>query len=371
MTFRSAVGEPLHYWRLVCRPGHKPGPQNEFRRFCYCRPVVACHLLVAINVKWFARSSVMYVKSAYSVVIILVLCLANSASGVITISSTEVWDGGQMHGITPSGIGTPGDPYVYVIPDGMSFTSSGVIRMNAKYVMFDFSSGTGGLDMASGSYFDLAGNGRLGDPGACKIVLGDNNLTGAGDFKTADIYKDSMDVTIIGSGAVSVNSFYMRTNDAFPGAVYIDVGGSINIGSIDTQDQASGGNDGGNVTVYGADITIGGIDTRALRTASSDRSSGNVMLEARDSLGDNTLNNTVNLQGLIINTDSTICIDGDVTISGVVITLESGSSVATGDGSLDIHAGMVQYGKTAGELFIDNSRRLHGRTRCILEWFGG
>jgi hypothetical protein len=272
----------------------------------------------------------------------------------VIVSSTEIWDGGQMHGITPSGSGTPGDPYVYVIPDGMSFTGSGVIRMNAKYVTFDFSSGTGGLDMASSSYFDLTGNGRLGDPGTCRIVLGDNNLTGAGDFKTTDIYKDSMYLTIIGSGDVSVNSFYMRTNDAFAGFVEIDIGGSVSVGSIDTQDQASGGNNGGDVTIRGADITIGDIDTRALRTASSDRSSGDVLIEALDPAGTNTLYNSINLYGTI-NTDATTGNDGTVLIRGVVVTLESGFSAVTGDGLLDIYAGMVQYGKPAGELFVDDS----------------
>jgi len=45
------------------------------------------------------------------------------------------------------------------------------------------------------------------------------------------------------------------------------------------QDQASGGNDGGDVTVRGSDITISDIDTRTLRTASSDRSSGDVLID--------------------------------------------------------------------------------------------
>ncbi|MHC4676461.1 MAG: hypothetical protein ACYTBZ_28565 [Planctomycetota bacterium] len=289
-----------------------------------------------------------------SLVLLLVVGPVDRASAAIIISSTEIWDGGQMHGVTPTGSGTAEDPYVYVIGDGMTFTGSGVIKMNDKYVTFDFSSGTGGLDMAAGSYFDLTGSSRLSDPGECTIMLGANNLSGAGDFKTVDISKDSMDVSITGSGSVTVNSFYMRTNDAFAGSVEIDVGGGASVDSIDTQDQAVGGNNGGDVIIRAGDVTVGNIDTRALRTASSDRLSGSVVLEARDFAGTNTLNNTINLYGTI-NTDSTIGFDGDITNSGVVVTLESGFDAVTGDGLLSIYAGMVQYGKTANELFTDNS----------------
>jgi len=292
-------------------------------------------------------------KQTFSIVVAL-LALVNGASAAVIISSTEIWDGGQMHGITPTGSGTAADPYVYAIAEGMTFTGSGVIKMNDEYVTFDFSSGTGGLDMAAGSYFDLTGSSRLNDPGACTIILGDNNLTGAGDFKTVDITKDSMDVSITGSGTVTVNSFYMRTNDAFPGSVEIDVGGSASVDSVDTQDQAAGGNNGGDVIIRAGDVTVGNIDTRALRTNSSDRLSGSVLLQARDYSAANTLNNTINLYDTI-NTDSTIGIDGDVTISGVMVTLESGFDAVTGDGLLSVYAGMVQYGKTANELFIDNS----------------
>jgi hypothetical protein len=226
--------------------------------------------------------------------------------------------------------------------------------MDSRYVTFDFSSGSAGLDMAAGSYFDLTGSSRLSDPGACRIVLGDNDLTGAGDFKTVDITKDSMTVSISGLGDVGVNALYMRTSDAFPGSVDIDVAGTAAVGSVDTQDQAAGGNHGGNVTIRAGDVTVASIDTRALRTNSSDRLSGNVVLEVRDYTGNNTLDNTITLQG-IINTDAATGTDGSVTISGVIVTLEAGFSTNTGDGSLQIYAGMVQYGITAGDLFIDNS----------------
>jgi hypothetical protein len=236
----------------------------------------------------------------------------------------------------------------------MNFTSSGVIDMNDIYVTFDFSSGTGGLDMATGSYFDLTGGDRLKDPGECTIILGDHSLTGAGDFATMDIDNDSMDVNIVGSNDVTVNEFYMRVSDAFAGSVCIDVGGSINIGSVDTQDQASGGGNGGDVIIGGGDITIGDIDTRSLRTNSPSAFSGNVVLEARDYGGTNTLNNTINVYG-VIDTNSATGTDGDVTIRGVVVTLESGFDATTGDGSVNIYAGIVQYGKARADLFVDNS----------------
>jgi hypothetical protein len=146
----------------------------------------------------------------------------------------------------------------------------------------------------------------------------------------------------------------MRTNDAFPGYVQVDVSGSVSVNSIDTQDQAAGGNDGGNVTVRGGSVTVGDVDTRALRTASGDRLSGDVLLEARQATGDNTLGNTINVTG-VVNTDSTIGHDGDVTMSGVVVTLEAGFAAVTGDGPVSIHAGIVQYGRTPGDLFIDDS----------------
>ncbi|MHC4259697.1 MAG: hypothetical protein ACYSTF_04705 [Planctomycetota bacterium] len=273
-----------------------------------------------------------------------------------------------MHSITPTGSGTEEDPYVYVIPDGIDFTGSGVIKMNDKYVAFDFSSGTGGLDMAAGSYFDLTGSDRNEDPGECTIILGNNSLTGFGKFITDDISKDSMDVNIIGSGDVTVTEFYMRVSDARAGALFIDVGGSVNIGSVDTHDRASGGGDGGDVTIHGADITIGDIDTRSLRTSSSNASSGDVVLEARDYVGTSMLNNTVNSYG-VINTNSATGTDGDVTIRGVVVTLESGFSATAGDGSLNIYAGIVQYGKTATDLFIDNSGGGYSATHSV-PWTG-
>ncbi|MHC4356664.1 MAG: Calx-beta domain-containing protein, partial [Planctomycetota bacterium] len=301
----------------------------------------------------------------FSVLAVLLSGLVNFTSAeVITISSTEIWDGREQHGITPYGSGTSADPYVYDIAAGMAFTSSGVIKMNDKYVVFDFSYGTGGLEMAAGSYFDLTGSASLSDPGKCWIVLGTHSLTGAGDFKTVDITKDSMDVVIGGINDVSVNSFYMRTDDAFPGTVYIHVAGTVNIGSIDTQDQAPQGNNGGDVTIYGGDITVGDIDTRSLRTASSDRTSGSVLLEARDYWGANMLSNDVNLSGTV-NTDSPVGTDGDVSMSGVVVTLESGSNIARGSGLLDISAGLEQYGRTADDLFIDNSGNGYSATHDV------
>ena len=306
-------------------------------------------------------------KAKYLIVCLL-LSIITSASSALTVSTTETWAGAPMHGITPTGSGTAASPYVYAIADGMILTGSGVIKMGSKYVTFDLNSATAGLDMAAGSYFDLTGSSRLSDPGACRITLGANNLTGSGDFKTADISKDSMDVNIVGTGDVSVNSFYMRTSDAYAGDVYVDVAGSVSIVSVDTHDQASGGNDGGNVTIRGADVTAGAIDTRSMRTASSTAFSGNVVLQARDTSGVNTLNNTLNLHG-VINTDAASGTDGNVTISGVVVRLESGFNVTKGGGLLNIHAGAVQYGKTAAELFVDNSGGGYSATHDV-PWSG-
>jgi hypothetical protein len=285
---------------------------------------------------------------------VLLLGRPDCIYGVITVSTTETWDGGQMHGITPGGAGTAADPYVYVVPDGMVLTGMGVIRTGDEYVIFDFGSGSTGLDMASGSYFDLTGSSRLSDPGEITIVLGQNSLTGAGDFKTTDVTKDSKDVNIAGAGDVCVDSFYLRTRDAFSGDVSIDVGGSVNIGSIDTQDVSYEGNNAGSVVIYGYDVTVGAVDTRCLRTASSTGSSGNVVLQARDYDGTNSFNNTIRLSGSI-NTDSAAGTDGDISISGVVVRLESGFDAVAGGGSLDICAGIVKPGMTADDLFIDNS----------------
>jgi hypothetical protein len=283
----------------------------------------------------------------------LVLASAVSAA-VITVTGSEVWAGGQMHGITPTGSGTAADPYVYTIGDGMTLTGTGIIKTADEHVTFDFSSSTGGLEMAAGSYFDLTGSARLGDPGEITIVLGQNSLTGAGDFKTVDITKDSKDVIISGSGGVNVNSIYARVRDARAGDVTIDVDGSVSIDSIDTQDEATGGNDAGNVTICGDEITVGAVDTRCLRTDSATTRSGAVVVQARDTGGVSSLNNTLNLHGLI-NTDAPAGYDGDITISGVIVTLQSGFDAVGGSGVLDIHAGLIQHGKSAGDLFIDNS----------------
>ena len=79
------------------------------------------------------------------------------------------------------------------------------------------------------------------------------------------------------------------------------------------------------------------------------------MLQAHDSSGTNNPSNTLNLHGTI-NTDSPKGEDAGVTISGVVVTLESGFSATTGNGLLNIYAGVVHHGLTADDLFIDSSR---------------
>jgi len=284
----------------------------------------------------------------------LLLWPAGRALAIITVTTSETWDGGQMHGVTPTGSGTAAAPYVYIIDDGMILTGTGVIRTADEYVIFDFSSGTGGLEMAAGGYFDITGSTRLSDPGEITIILGENNLTGAGDFKTSDITKDSKDVIISGSGDVDVNSINAHVRDARAGHVSIDVGGSVNVGLVDTQDEAAGGNDAGNVTICGGEVTVGAVDARSLRTDSATASSGAVVVQALDSSGVNSLNNTLNLYGAI-NTDAAAGYDGDITISGVVVTLESGFSVVSGSGSLGIHAGLIQHGMTGGDLFTDSS----------------
>lgn len=295
------------------------------------------------------------VKSLILIILLFLGIFANGAlAAPIVVGSVEVWAGATIHGTSPSGSGTWTDPYVYIIPEGIDVTATGVIKTDDEYVIFDFSSGSGGLDMAAGSYFDLTGSSRLQDPGQCTIILGNNNLTGAGDFKSLDISKDSKNVSISGSGSVDINSVFGHVRDAFAGSVEIDVDGSVSVGSIDIQDEATGGNNGGDVTIRAADITVGDIDTRSLRTSSSDRFSGQVLLEALDPVGTNTLYNSINLYGSI-NTDATTGTDGDVFIRGVVVTFESGFSALTGDGSVDIYAGMVQYGKPANELFVDDS----------------
>ncbi|HUT30787.1 MAG TPA: Calx-beta domain-containing protein [Sedimentisphaerales bacterium] len=285
---------------------------------------------------------------------IILVWPASRAFAVITVTTGETWDGGEMHGVTPTGAGTAADPYVYTIPDGMTLTGAGIIRTGDRYVVFDFSTGTGGLEMAASSYFDLTGSIRQGDPGEITIVLGHNSLTGAGDFKTVDITKDSKDVIIGGSGDVDVNSIYTHVRDARAGDVSVDVGGSASVGSIDTQDEAAGGNDAGNVTIRGDEVTVGAVDTRCLRTDSATASSGAVVVQARDSSGINSLNNTLNLYGAI-NTDAAAGYDGDITTRGVIVTLHSGFGAVSGSGSLDIHAGLIQHGMTGGDLFIDNS----------------
>jgi hypothetical protein len=286
--------------------------------------------------------------------ITLLLVAANCAFGAITVSTTETWDGGQMHGITPAGTGSQADPYIYAVPDGLNLTGTGVIRTSDEYVIFNFSSGTGGLDIAPGGYFDITGSSRLSDPGAITIVLGANNLTGTRDFKTVDISKDSKDVSIVGSGSVDANSIYARVKDARAGDVTINIDGSVNVGSIDTQDQADGGNDAGSVVVRGHDVTVGSIDTRAMRTSSSTAFSGTALIEALGPSGINSPGNTVDCTGTI-DTNAPAGIDGAAVVRGVVATLQSGFDADTGDESFDIHAGIVQHGLAAGDLFIDNS----------------
>jgi len=292
---------------------------------------------------------------SYMSVVLAVISPCIVLSEVITVRTTEVWDGGQMHGISPTGGGTAEDPYVYAVPDGMILTETAAIRMNDRYVTFDFGAGTDGLTIAAGGYFDLTGSKRLADPGCCSIILGDNDLKGAGDFKTLDVTKDSMTVHITGSGSVAINSVYARTSDAYAGDVLIDIGGSADIGSVDTQDQAAGGNSSGNVAVRAGSIATGDIDTRCLRTAApGSNASGDVVLEARDYNGFNSPLNTLNLYGTI-NSAGATGLDGDITISGVVVTLEAGSAMNPGNGQLKIHAGIVPAGRIADELFIDNS----------------
>jgi hypothetical protein len=77
-----------------------------------------------------------------------------------------------MHGIAPTGQGSIEDPYVYVIPDGLTLTGSGSIYTDSDSVTFDLSGGTAGVSMATGTVFQMDAAGRLGPRHRLELLLG-------------------------------------------------------------------------------------------------------------------------------------------------------------------------------------------------------
>ena len=75
------------------------------------------------------------------------LLLLNGPAYGVTIDSSEDWnDSTEDNGnITRTGSGSSSDPYTYVIPDGLTITSSGKMDFRRdEYFLIDLSGSNGG-----------------------------------------------------------------------------------------------------------------------------------------------------------------------------------------------------------------------------------
>jgi hypothetical protein len=276
-------------------------------------------------------------------------------------------------GVILSGAGTLANPYTYAIPDGFTIASTGNIRIGDDvHVRFSFQNG--GLTIASGGFFDtiMTGAPNNRDPlgGDTYTVFfdmnaNDINAVGPAAIRNSNVLTAARNLSITGSGEVNVEGLSLTAQDARPGELNIEVGGLVDIDSINTSDPVGGGGSARDITIRAPEITLGAISAFAGRTDGAAVTHGNVLIEALaypgfdpSAAGPNSLDNLVTLNGLIDLEGSTSFnhAGGNLETRGVRVVLGAGFDVdQEGDASLLIDAGLTYGTFSESELFVDNS----------------
>jgi hypothetical protein len=331
-------------------------------------------------------------QAALGVILALGLALSASAS-LVTVSSTETWDGvNNPHaadGVTITGTGTQLDPYTYIIPNGMLITSTGTIVLHsAGDYSIKFVIQGGNLQMDAGAVINTE---RYAIRSSIRYftldLSGTNSITGAGAIGPITT-RDSTprDLTITNVKNVSLANIDMHTENANTGPVdfrfiNITASGAVYVsGTVDNSDRDSGGDGCGDITIKANTIDVNNVDARGFRNDPPGRDpySGNVLLQALSPVGNydpndgvnNAATNRLTVRGAI----RTFAVDpetigGNVTLQSVVLQLVFGVIEVPPFGTKTLQVGLVQNGASAGDLFVDVSNS--GQTvNNVVQWGG-
>ncbi len=301
--------------------------------------------------------------------------------GPVVVDSAENWNGLEnphaVDGVTLTGAGTPANPYVYALPAGMTITANGVVRLSSDLAASNTSEDTtirfffagGNLQMDAGAIIDVTRPTRSGQRDFL-LDLNGGDMTGSGRIvglrgpgnnraqKPRNISITNVrDVNLLDSDLHTENSA-----DALSGISIVARGKVAIQGKLDTSDLSTGGNAAGNIVVFGEQVQVNNLDTRAFR-ADGQAANGYVDLRALDANAgyDTTsaanaftnrlvLNGSLRLAGLGPNLTSI------VRLYGVVVQLNGGYSLALpGNGLISFRAGVPNLGTPPDDLFINAS----------------
>lgn len=324
----------------------------------------------------------------------------SASAALVTVSSTEEWDGiSNPHvadGVTITGSGTDVDPWVYNIPNGMTITSTGKIKLwsaAAQDQPIKFLIAGGDLQMDAGAVLNIERyKVRILSRPFILDLSGTNSITGAGQIgPITDRDSTPRDLTIQNVKNVSLASIDLHTENANHGyddlqTISITASGAVVItGPVDNDDQDSGGDGCGDVTIKASSIDVYTVDARSYRYDGSPSGrggfNGNVLLQALSPVGNYDPNDTVNnaatnkitIRGAVrtaafvdpLNRDQY----GSVTLQSVVLQLVFGVIDLPADETKTLQVGKIQNGASAGDLFVDVSGS--GQTVAnVVEWAG-
>ena len=322
----------------------------------------------------------------------------------IVVSDDEVWDGSEMHGITPARE-DEFSPFIYNIPAGLTIKKGGSIRFDKEAedkpgspavdgnleevgttspsVSLVFTNG--GLNIEEGGSIDIGeGLRNSTDPALFEIQLGKNSITGKGRIYNSQVDQRAgpMSISITGgAGAnISLAEIDQSRKDAESESVLeIEVGGEVTIDKIFTAETDPGGASAGPVSIKAAKITVGDITTYSARANVTDPSdqAGSVILDAAGTPGPDdkitsTLDNSVTVTGTIDTAGPTgLLPGGDVEIHAVVVNLASGCKVKLNtDAMISIETGAPQGDKKVEDLFKNEAGIEFGAedVKHTIEW---
>ncbi|MCX6896436.1 MAG: putative Ig domain-containing protein, partial [Verrucomicrobia bacterium] len=307
----------------------------------------------------------------------------SATAALVTVSLTEAWNGTNnphaADGVTVSGSGSIGDPYVYSIPEGMTITATGLIRLSnsltdtndSASITFQFASGN--LQIDSGGYIDC-GSAYRNAKSKFNLDLGGGSITGAGKIIGIDSVRtpgtnrgvNPRSLTIFNVLNVSLVDIDLHTENINSAPFLSSIAASgtvVIIGTVTTSDvQVSGGGTAGGFSIGASSITVSNINTRALRS-DGQSPSGAVTLQALYPLFgiydpnyfDNSFANQLVIKGGIT-TDGprTNAGSGNITLQAVVMRLDPGGSLAkAANGTLTVAAGLSSLGLPTNDLFIN------------------
>lgn len=274
----------------------------------------------------------------------------------VIVYTTEVWDG-TANPRAADGVALDGVTKTYTLPSELYVTQLGTIDTgNGTTADIALVFTNGGLRMDDGGIVEVS----CGRFIAAKLTmeLGGYSVLGAGDINGGEgtFSIGTRTIVITNAGDVALDEIWIPTGEAQNGDVRITATGSVSLTTIDTSDWTGGGNSAGNITVRGSEVDVRNAYAYCSRS-SSGVSAGNILLEALmppqfdPTQPINTKDNTLVVRGLLDTRGPAVQNNGNITLRGAIVTLESGFNVDS-NGVFAIHAGDAEPHST---YFIDNS----------------